>query len=153
DKAILEKEVTKLIKGHGKPEDVQARVKLIENEIANTNSTYDKDKLNERLARLSGGVAVLKVGGATEVEVRAKRHLVEDALSATRAAIKDGFVPGGGVALIRARTELDALIAQLEGDERSGAKLLAEACSAPLRQIALNAGVDAPVIVDKVAKG
>ena len=99
DKVILDKETCKLIKGKGKPEAVKARIAGIERDIEETNSTYDKDKLKERLARLSGGVAVVKVGGATEVEVRAKRHLIEDALAATRAAMKDGYVAGGGVAL------------------------------------------------------
>ncbi len=123
DKVILEKEVCKIIKGAGKPEDVKARVNQIEHEKAKTNSTYDKDKLNERLARLSGGVAIVKVGGATETEVRGKRHLIEDALSSTRAAIKEGYVPGGGVALLRARKGIEPLLKELEGDERAGAKL------------------------------
>ncbi|MHB8620065.1 MAG: TCP-1/cpn60 chaperonin family protein, partial [Chloroflexota bacterium] len=129
----------------------QARMKQIKAQIEETTSDYDKEKLQERLAKLSGGVAIIKVGAATEVELKEKKHRVEDALSATRAAVEEGIVPGGGVVLAQAAAVLDALT--LPGDERVGVSLVRRALEEPLRQIAHNAGKEGSVIVDQVKKG
>ena len=151
DRAVLDKETCKVIKGKGKKEDIQARTELIHAEWEATNSTYDKDKLQERLARISGGVAVLRVGGTTEVEVRERKHRVEDAVNATRAALQEGIVPGGGVALLRASAKIDSILDTFKQDgERAGAQLLKKAMREPLCQIVSNAGEDAPVVCAKV---
>ncbi len=141
---------TTIVEGAGSDEAIQARIRQIRAQIGDTNSEFDREKLQERLAKLAGGIAVIKVGGATEIEVRERKFRVEDALSATRAAVEEGVVPGGGVALIRVMSSLDPLIARLEGDERTGAVLVQRAITAPLRQIAENAGAEAAVIVEAV---
>lgn len=151
DKAVLEKETCKIIKGHGKKEDIEARIKLINAEWEATNSTYDKDKLQERLARIAGGVALVKVGGATEVEVREKKHRVEDSMHATRAALQEGYVAGGGIALLRCSAAVEKHIESIDNDgERAGAELVRKALKRPLEQIAENAGLEAPIVIDKV---
>ena len=119
-------------------------------EIDNTDSDYDREKLQERLAKLSGGVAVLKVGAATEVELKEKKHRIEDAVSTTKAAIEEGVVPGGGVALLRAQAEVLKASESLSGDEATGARMVAKALEAPLKQIAENAGMEGGVVVEKV---
>ena len=146
------KDDTKIIGGHGTKAEVDARVLQIRREIEETDSDWDREKLQERLAKLSGGVAVVKVGAATEVELKEKKHRIEDALSATRAAIEEGIVAGGGTALVRSRADVDALIAKLEGDEATGASIVAKSLAEPLRWIANNAGLEGAVIVDTVAK-
>jgi chaperonin GroEL len=125
-------------------------VAQIKREIEDTDSDWDREKLQERLAKLAGGVAVVKVGAATEVELKEKKHRIEDALSATRAAIDEGIVAGGGTALVRARTAVDALVGTLSGDEATGAKIVASSLEAPLRHIASNAGFEGAVKVREV---
>jgi chaperonin GroEL len=149
---ISSKEDTTIIEGHGTDEAIQARMKQVRAQIDETASDFDREKLQERLAKLSGGVAVLKVGAATEVELKEKKLRVEDALSATRAAVEEGVVPGGGVALIRCSDALDKLAATLEGDERTGVQILKKAFEEPLIQIANNAGAEGTVVVDAVRK-
>jgi chaperonin GroEL len=141
---------TTIIEGAGSDEAVQARIRQIRAQIGDTSSEFDREKLQERLAKLAGGIAVIKVGGATEIEVREKKFRVEDALSATRSAVEEGVVPGGGVALIRVASSLDPLLAKLEGDERTGVMLLRRSLDAPLRQIAENAGAEGSVVVEAV---
>jgi chaperonin GroEL len=147
----VDKDSTTLIEGAGKKEDIQARVKQLRAQIEDTTSDYDRERLQERLARLAGGVAIIKVGAATETEMKEKKARVEDALHATRAAVREGIVPGGGVALLRALPALDAL--QLEDDQQFGVKVIRRALEEPLRQMAANAGVDGAVIVNEVRKG
>ncbi len=149
---ISSKEDTTIIEGYGSDEAIQARMKQVRAQIDETASDFDREKLQERLAKLSGGVAVLKVGAATEVELKEKKLRVEDALSATRAAVEEGIVPGGGVALIRCSEALDKLAATLEGDERTGVLALKKAFEEPLIQIANNAGAEGTVVVDAVHK-
>ncbi len=144
------KDDTTIIEGKGSDEDIQARIKQIKAQMEETTSEFDKEKLQERLAKLAGGVAVIKVGAATEVELKEKKHRVEDALSATRAAVEEGIVPGGGVALINAIKALDKL--KLEGDEATGAVIVKRALEEPLRMIAINAGQEGSVVVDTVKK-
>jgi chaperonin GroEL len=151
-KVLVEKENTTVIDGAGKQADIQARVANIRQQIEETTSDYDKEKLQERVAKLSGGVAVLKVGAATEVEMKEKKARVEDALHATRAAVEEGVVPGGGVALIRAVKAVEALSGYNE-DQTHGIKLLARAMEEPLRQIVTNAGDDAAVVRNRVREG
>jgi chaperonin GroEL len=153
-RVVVEKENTTIIDGAGKPSDIKARVESIRRQIEETTSDYDKEKLQERVAKLSGGVAVIKVGAATEVEMKEKKARVEDALHATRAAVEEGVVPGGGVALIRARKALEKLEGSNE-DQTVGIGILRRAVEEPLRQIVENAGEDAAVILNKVrdAKG
>ena len=151
-KVVVEKENTTLIDGAGKQADIQARVASIRQQIAETTSDYDKEKLQERVAKLSGGVAVLKVGAATEVEMKEKKARVEDALNATRAAVEEGVVPGGGVALIRALKAVEKLSGHSE-DQMHGIRLLARAMEEPLRQIVTNAGDDAAVVLNRVREG
>ena len=151
-RVISGKDDTTIIEGYGSDEAIQARMKQIKAQIDETASDFDREKLQERLAKLSGGVAVLKVGAATEVELKEKKLRVEDALSATRAAVEEGIVPGGGVALIRCQGTLDALAATLAGDERTGALLLKRAFEEPLTLIADNAGAEGSVVVDAVRK-
>ncbi|MFP5488045.1 MAG: TCP-1/cpn60 chaperonin family protein, partial [Acidimicrobiia bacterium] len=129
---------------------LQGRIGQIKAEIENTDSDYDREKLQERLAKLTGGVAVLKVGAATEVELKEKKHRIEDAVSTTKAAIEEGVVPGGGVALVRSLDAVEKAAASLEGDEATGARLVAKALTAPLKQIAENAGMEGGVVIDKV---
>jgi chaperonin GroEL len=150
-KVVIGKEDTTIIEGAGKPKDVQGRMEQIRAEIAKTTSDYDREKLQERLAKLAGGVAQILVGGATESEVKEKKARVEDALHATRAAVAEGIVPGGGVALVRASSALADL--KLSGDERIGADIVRRALEAPMRQIAQNAGVDGSIVVQNVRNG
>jgi len=149
-KVVATKENTTIIEGKGSKEEIEARIKQIKKEIETTESEFDKEKLQERLAKLTGGVAVIKVGAATEVEQKARQHKMEDALSATRAAVEEGIVPGGGVALLRAIDSLESL--EVEGDEKIGVDILKRALEAPIRQIAKNAGQEGSVVVDQVRK-
>jgi chaperonin GroEL len=151
-KVVVDKENTTIIDGAGKPKDIKARVEQINKEIEATTSDYDREKLQERVAKLSGGVAVIKVGAATEVEMKEKKARVEDALHATRAAVEEGVVPGGGVALIRAREALKDLKGANE-DQNAGISILRRALEEPLRQIVINAGEDGAVVLNKVAEG
>jgi len=147
---IITKDETTIIEGAGAEDDIKGRINQIKAEIDNTDSDYDREKLQERLAKLSGGVAVLKVGAATEVELKEKKHRIEDAVSTTKAAIEEGVVPGGGVALLRAQAAVLAAADKLTGDEATGARLVAKALEAPLKQIAENAGMEGGVVVEKV---
>jgi chaperonin GroEL len=148
---VVEKEATTIVEGEGKSKDIQGRVAQIRRQIEETTSDYDREKLQERLAKLAGGVAVINVGAATETEMKEKKARVEDALHATRAAVEEGIVPGGGVALIRAQKALGNL--KLEGDEAIGAQIVHRAVEAPLRQLADNAGQEGALIVQEVKKG
>ncbi|MBS0655478.1 MAG: chaperonin GroEL, partial [Verrucomicrobia bacterium] len=150
EKIIITKDHTTIIHGLGDKKQIEARLKQIEAEIKETTSSYDKEKLEERRAKLSGGVAVIRVGAATEPELKNKKQAFEDSLNSTKAAIEEGIVPGGGVALFRGSKAISSL--NLEGDELFGAKLFAQACEAPLRQIAINAGFDGSVIMAAVSK-
>jgi chaperonin GroEL len=147
----IDKDNTTIIDGNGKEEAIQGRVKMIRAQAEESSSDYDKEKLQERLAKLVGGVAVIKVGAATEVEMKEKKARVEDALHATRAAVDEGIVPGGGVAYIRAMTALAALA--LENEQQFGVTVIKASLEAPIRQIAENAGIDASIVVDKVKNG
>ncbi|MBQ2819414.1 MAG: chaperonin GroEL [Clostridia bacterium] len=144
------KETTIIVNGAGDKEAIAGRVGAIRNEIANTTSDFDREKLQERLAKLAGGVAVIKVGAATEVEMKEKKLRIEDALNATRAAVEEGIVAGGGVAYINAIPAVSKLVNTLEGDEKTGARIVAKALEAPVRQIAYNAGVDGSVVIEKI---
>ncbi|MBP5242407.1 MAG: chaperonin GroEL [Clostridia bacterium] len=146
----VDKENTTIINGSGDSQAIQDRVASIKAQIAETKSDYDREKLQERLAKLAGGVAVISVGAATEVEMKSKKLRMDDALAATRAAVEEGFVPGGGVALLSAIPVLKKLIATLEGDEKTGATIILKALEEPIRQIARNAELDGSVIVDKI---
>merc|ERR1711985_2340 len=137
-KIKVDKENTTIVQGSGKKKDIEARCSSIKQQIEETTSDYDREKLQERLAKLAGGVAVIKVGGATEVEVKERKDRVEDALNATRAAVEEGIVPGGGTALVRAQAAVSKL--KLKGDEQTGAGIVERAIEAPLRQLATNAG-------------
>ncbi|HEY5267397.1 MAG TPA: chaperonin GroEL [Acidimicrobiales bacterium] len=150
-RVVVTKDATTLVDGAGAKEDVAGRVAQLKREIEDTDSDWDREKLQERLAKLAGGVAVVKVGAATEVELKEKKHRIEDALSATRAAIDEGIVAGGGTALVRARAFVDKLIESLSGDEATGARIVANSLSAPLRHIAQNAGYEGAVKVREVA--
>ncbi|MEE8603219.1 chaperonin GroEL [Euzebya tangerina] len=147
-KVTITKDNTTIVEGAGSQEDIDGRIKQIKGEIDNTDSDWDREKLSERLAKLSGGVAVVKVGAATEVELKEKKHRIEDALSATRAAVEEGIVGGGGTALIQAASSLDKL--DLEGDYATGANIVRSALSSPLYWIAANAGLEGSVVVEKV---
>ncbi|MEG3587033.1 MAG: chaperonin GroEL [Actinomycetota bacterium] len=150
-KVVVSKDETTIIEGSGNREDVEGRISQIKAEIENTDSDYDREKLQERLAKLSGGVAILKVGAATEVELKEKKHRIEDAVSTTKAAIEEGVVAGGGVTLLRAQTAVQEIAETLESpDESTGARLVAKALEGPLHQIAINAGLEGGVIVEKV---
>jgi chaperonin GroEL len=151
-KVVVEKENTTIIDGAGKAVDIKARVESIRQQAAEATSDYDKEKLQERVAKLSGGVAVIKVGAATEMEMKEKKARVEDALHATRAAVEEGVVPGGGVALIRAQKALDKLEGANE-DQTVGIRILSRAIEEPLRQIVENAGEDAAVVLNAVKAG
>ena len=146
----VDKENTTIIGGVGNPAAIKDRINSIRAQIAETKSDYDREKLQERLAKLAGGVAVISVGAATEVEMKEKKLRIDDALAATRAAVEEGYVPGGGVALLSAVPKLSALVEDLSGDERTGAAIVLKAIEEPIRQIAKNAGLDGSVIVDKV---
>src|SRR6187399_817353 len=148
-KVMIEKENTTIINGAGKKSDIEARVAQIKNEIEETTSDYDREKLQERLAKLAGGVAVIRVGGATEVEVKERKDRVDDAMHATRAAVEEGILPGGGVALLRAGEGLKKIRTQND-DQKTGVEIVRKALSAPARQIALNAGEDGSIIVGKI---
>ncbi|HEX5613660.1 MAG TPA: chaperonin GroEL [Acidimicrobiia bacterium] len=149
-KVVVTKDETTIVEGAGAKSDVQGRINQIRSEIDNTDSDYDREKLQERLAKLSGGVAIIKVGAATEVELKEKKHRIEDAVQTTKAAVEEGVVPGGGVALLRAQAKVLELAAGLEGDEATGARLVGRALEEPIKQIAVNAGMEGGVIVEKV---
>src|SRR5438270_512304 len=148
---VVTRDETTIIEGRGKPEEIQGRIKQIKAQIEETTSDYDKEKLQERVAKLVGGVAVIKVGAATEVELKEKKARVEDALHATRAAIEEGVVPGGGVALIRAQSSLDKM--KLSEEQNFGVQIVKRALEEPMRQIAQNSGVDGSIVVSKVKDG
>jgi chaperonin GroEL len=147
-KVVVTKDETTIVEGGGKDEDIQGRINQIKAEIEKTDSDYDREKLQERLAKLSGGVAVIKVGAATEVELKEKKHRIEDAVQSTKAAVEEGIVPGGGVALLNAQAALDKV--DLEGDELTGAAIVRRALEEPIKQIAFNAGLEGGVVVEKV---
>ncbi len=149
-RVIITKDETTIVEGGGDEADIKGRINQIKAEIENTDSDYDREKLQERLAKLTGGVAVLKVGAATEVELKEKKHRIEDAVSTTKAAIEEGVVPGGGVALVRSLAAVEAVVAGLTGDEATGARLVAKALTAPLKQIAENAGMEGGVVIARV---
>ena len=149
-KIVVTKDETTIIEGAGSDNDIKGRISQIKAEIDNTDSDYDREKLQERLAKLSGGVAVLKVGAATEVELKEKKHRIEDAVSTTKAAIEEGVVPGGGVALLRSQAAVFALSETLKGDEATGARMVAKSLEGPLKQITENAGLEGGVVVEKV---
>ena len=149
-RVIITKDETTIVEGAGDENDIKGRINQIKTEIENTDSDYDREKLQERLAKLTGGVAVLKVGAATEVELKEKKHRIEDAVSTTKAAIEEGVVPGGGVALVRSLEAVEAVASKLEGDEATGARIVAKSLTAPLKQIAENAGLEGGVVIDKV---
>jgi len=148
-KVMIEKENTTIVNGAGKKADIEARVAQIKAQIEETTSDYDREKLQERLAKLAGGVAVIRVGGATEVEVKERKDRVDDAMHATRAAVEEGIVPGGGVALLRASEALKKVRTQND-DQKTGVEIVRRAIQAPCRQIASNAGEDGSVIVGKI---
>jgi chaperonin GroEL len=150
EKVVVTKDETTIINGAGSTDDLNGRIAQIKAEIDNTDSDYDREKLQERLAKLSGGVAVLKVGAATEVELKEKKHRIEDAVSTTKAAIEEGVVAGGGVTLLRAQAAVQELAEKLDGDEATGARMIARALQGPITQIAENAGLEGGVVVDKV---
>jgi chaperonin GroEL len=149
-RVVITKDETTIVEGAGGADDIKGRINQIKAEIDNTDSDYDREKLQERLAKLTGGVAVLKVGAATEVELKEKKHRIEDAVSTTKAAIEEGVVPGGGVALLRSQAAVDKVAASLSGDEATGARLVSRSLEAPLKQIAENAGLEGGVVVAKV---
>ncbi len=149
-KVVITKDDTTIVEGAGKGGEIKARISQIKQEIDRTDSDWDREKLQERLAKLAGGVSVLKVGAATEVELKEKKHRIEDALSATRAAVEEGIVPGGGVALVRAEDRQSVKAADaLEGDEQTGARIVLASLSTPMRWIATNAGYEGSVIVEQ----
>src|SRR5262250_603126 len=147
-KVVIDKDNSTIVEGAGKAKEIEGRIKQIRAQIEETTSDYDREKLQERLAKLAGGVAVIKVGAATETAMKEKKARVEDALNATRAAVEEGIVPGGGVALLRAASAVDAL--KLEGDEKVGAQIVRRALEEPIRQIVENAGLEGSVVVEKV---
>ncbi len=149
-RVTIDKDNTTIIEGAGKKADIQGRISQMRNQIEQSTSDYDKEKLQERLAKLTGGIAVINVGGATEAEVNERKALVEDALHATRAAVEEGIIPGGGVAFIRVIPKIAEIRKKLKGDEKVGADIIAKAIEAPLRQIASNAGEDGSVVVEEV---
>jgi chaperonin GroEL len=150
-RVIVTKDETTIVEGAGERADVDGRINQIKAEIENTDSDWDREKLQERLAKLAGGVAVIKVGAATEVELKEKKHRIEDAVSATRAAIEEGVVPGGGTALLRSRDAVKAVVDSLTGDEATGARTVWEALEAPARNIADNAGMEGALVVQRVS--
>jgi len=150
-KIVIDKDTTTIIDGAGDSEAIKGRIKQLKSEIETTDSDFDREKLQERLAKLSGGVAVVKVGAATETEMKEKKHRVEDALQATRAALEEGIVPGGGVALLNATKSIKP--DTFEGDERTGASIVARALEEPVRQLAQNAGLEGSIVVDRIRTG
>ncbi|MEN3304262.1 MAG: chaperonin GroEL [Micromonosporaceae bacterium] len=152
-RVVVDKDTTTLVDGGGSAEEVANRVEQLRKEVEASDSDWDKEKLNERIAKLSGGIAVIKVGAATEVELREKRHRIEDAISATKAAVEEGIVPGGGAALVQVAPVLDAAFASRTGDEATGVTVIAKALVEPLRWIAQNAGHDGYVVVERVRAG
>jgi len=149
-KVVVTKDETTIVEGEGDENEIKGRINQIKAEIDNTDSDYDREKLQERLAKLSGGVAVIKVGAATEVELKEKKHRIEDAVSTTKAAVEEGVVPGGGVALLRSQARILEAADKLEGDEATGARIVARAVEEPLKQIAINAGMEGGVVVERV---
>jgi chaperonin GroEL len=149
-RVVVDKDSTTIIDGAGEGDAIKGRIKQLKSEIENTDSDFDREKLQERLAKLSGGVAVVKVGAATETEMKEKKHRVEDALQATRAALEEGIVPGGGVALLNAADAVQGAIDSLEGDEKTGARIILRSLEEPLRQLATNAGLEGSVVVNQV---
>jgi chaperonin GroEL len=149
-KVVITKDDTTIVDGAGETEGITGRINQIRSEIETTDSDFDREKLQERLAKLAGGVAVIKVGAATETELKEKKHRVEDALSATRAALEEGIVPGGGVVFLHAQQPVADLLDSLDADERTGARIIYRALEEPIRQIAQNAGADGSIVVDKV---
>jgi chaperonin GroEL len=149
-RVVVDKDSTTIIDGAGDSEAIKGRIKQLKSEIENTDSDFDREKLQERLAKLAGGVAVVKVGAATETEMKEKKHRVEDALQATRAALEEGIVPGGGVALLNAADAVKGDLDSLESDERTGAQIIIRALEEPLRQLATNAGLEGSVVVQQV---
>src|SRR2546426_45124 len=147
-RSVVDKDNTTIIEGAGNTKEIEGRIKQIRAQIEETTSDYDREKLQERLAKLAGGVAVIKVGAATETAMKEKKARVEDALNATRAAVEEGIVPGGGVALLRASKAIDRL--KVEGDEKVGAQIVKRALEEPIRQIVENAGLEGSVVVEKV---
>ncbi|MGH3076906.1 MAG: chaperonin GroEL, partial [Gaiellaceae bacterium] len=153
-KIVIDKDTTTIIDGAGETDAIKGRIQQLKQEIENTDSDFDREKLQERLAKLSGGVAVVKVGAATEVEIKEKKHRVEDALKATRAALEEGIGSGGGVALLNAASSatVTKVLDKLEGEEKTGAEIIFRAVEEPLRQLAYNAGLEGSVVVDKVRR-
>ena len=151
-KVVIAKDTTTIIEGSGPEADVKARIAQIKREIEDTDSDWDREKLQERLAKLAGGVAVIRVGAATEIELKEKKHRIEDAVSATKAAIEEGIVPGGGLALLRSRAAVDKLVRSLTGDEATGATIVSKALDEPMRWIASNAGLEGAVIVEQAER-
>jgi chaperonin GroEL len=149
-RVVVTKDTTTIIDGAGDSEGIKARIKQLKAEIENTDSDFDREKLQERLAKLAGGVAVVKVGAATETEMKEKKHRVEDALQATRAALEEGIVPGGGVALLNAADSIRTLIDTLDGDEKTGAQIILRSLEEPLRQLSANAGLEGSVVIQQV---
>ncbi len=149
---VIQKENTIIVDGAGSKDEISARINQIKSQIENTTSDFDREKLQERLAKLSGGVAVIKVGAATEIEMKEKKLRIEDALAATKAAVEEGIVAGGGTALINAMPAVEKLIASLSGDEKTGAQIVLKSLEEPVRQIALNAGLEGSVIIDKIRR-
>jgi chaperonin GroEL len=147
-KVVVTKDETTIVEGGGKPDEIKGRVNQLKAEIDKTDSDYDREKLQERLAKLSGGVAVIRVGAATEVELKERKHRIEDAVSATKAAVEEGIVAGGGVALLQAQAALDKV--DLQGDELTGVGIVRRALEEPTKQIAANAGFEGAVVVEKV---
>ena len=148
----VDKDNTVIIDGAGNRDEIKARIQSIKAQIAETTSDYDREKLQERLAKLAGGVAVINVGAATEVEMKEKKLRIEDALAATRAAVEEGIVPGGGTALLSAIPAVKNLVKTLSGDERTGAEIILRAIEEPVRQIAKNAGLDGSVILNNIVR-
>ena len=151
-KVVIAKDTTTIIEGFGPEAEVKARIAQIKREIEDTDSDWDREKLQERLAKLAGGVAVIRVGAATEIELKEKKHRIEDAVSATKAAIEEGIVPGGGLALLRSRAAVDKLVHSLKGDEATGATIVSKALDEPMRWIAFNAGLEGAVIVEQAER-
>ena len=147
-RVVVNKDSTTIVDGAGDPKSIEARIKQLRAQIEDTTSDYDREKLQERLAKVAGGVAIIKVGAATETEMKEKKARVEDALHATRAAVEEGIVPGGGVALLRASMALDSL--KLEEDEQFGVTIVRRACEEPVRQIVNNGGLEGSIVVSKL---
>jgi chaperonin GroEL len=146
----VDKENTTIVEGSGNAKEIKKRISSIKAQIEETTSDYDKEKLQERLAKLSGGVAIIKVGAATETEMKEKKLRIEDALNATRAAVEEGIVPGGGTALVKTMADVEALISKSSGDEKTGMEIVKRALEEPVRQIAANAGMEGSVVAEKV---